>query len=195
MASKLPIAIALCALLLGCSTTGNETFKGTALPVSIAPNFTLTDDSGSQWTLADQRGKIVALFFGYTHCPDTCPLTLAKLTEAVRRQGPAASNFEIAFVTVDPARDTPAALHRYVAKFPAAHIVGLTGSPDRIAAVERAYRVWAQKIPGTHHGGSSYDDAHSSVTYIIDREGRSRVLHDDSDDVASFAADFRVLAQ
>lgn len=184
------MAGALCA----CTAGQSESFKGTALHGARAPDITLTDDTGSRWTLASQRGTAIALFFGYTHCLDTCPLTLAKLADAVRRQN-APAKFTIAFVTVDPRRDTPAVLHRYVRRFSGAHIVGLTGSGEQIAVVERSYGVWAQSIPGAHGRAGGYDEAHSSVTYLIDPNGRERVLHNDGDSAADFAADLGLLAQ
>lgn len=195
MASRLGLAIALSLAFSACASLQSEAFKGTVLTPSPAPDFTLTDDSGSPWTLSKQRGKTIALFFGYTHCPDTCPLTLTKLSHAAAQQGSRASDVVIALVTVDPQRDTPAVLKRYVEKFPGAAIVGLTGTAAQIAGVERSYHVWAQKIPGKHRGGAAYDDAHSSVTYLIDRNGRQRVLHNDDDALGDFADDIRLLVQ
>ena len=170
-------------------------FQGTALPVSQAPDFTLTSDSGGPWTLSAQHGETVALFFGYTHCPDTCPATLAKLAKAVDLQGANVSNAEIVFVTVDPQRDTPAAMKKYIAQFEGAKIIGLTGTTSQVGAVEHQYHVWAQRIPGNHSGKDDYDDAHSSVVYLIDRDGNQRVVHGDDDSLKSFAADVHTLVQ
>lgn len=183
--------------LTGCAgmQRANAHFEGTALPASPAPAITLTDDLGKSWSLADQRGSTVVLFFGYTHCADTCPLTLAKLTRAVAHQGTAAARTEIAFVTVDPQRDTPAVMHRYIARYSGARIAGLTGTPSQVEQVERAYHVWAQRIPGNHTGVDDYDDAHSAVVYMIDRDGNQRVMHSDDDPLQAFAADIRTLAR
>lgn len=195
MPARLTAAIALWVALAGCAAPRTESFKGTALPGSQAPEIALTDDAGARWTLGAQRGSVVALFFGYTHCLDTCPLTLAKLTAAAREQGERAPTILIAFVTVDPRRDTPVVLHRYVQRFSGAHIVALTGTQAQVQHVERDYHVWAQAIPGVHHGTNQYDEAHSSVTYLIDRDGRLRVVHGDDDDERDFAHDFAVLAR
>jgi protein SCO1/2 len=155
-----------------------------------APDFALTDHTGKSWNLAAQKGKTIALFFGYTHCPDTCPATLALLSRAVR-DAKADGKTQIAFVTVDPKRDTPATLAAYVKKFDGP-VVGLTGSRAQVEAVERSYHQWAQKIPGKH-GDDNYDDAHSSTIFLIDRSGNERVLHDPADTVDAVASDLREL--
>lgn len=170
-------------------------FQGAALSPSQAPNFTLTDDSNGPWTLADQHGKTVALFFGYTHCPDTCPATLAKLTKAVESLGSKAEKVEIAFVTVDPHRDTPSTMKKYIGQFSGAKIVGLTGTSAQVSRVEHDYHVWAQRIPGNHTGTDDYDDSHSAVVYLIDRDGNQRVVHGDDDSLKAFSSDIQTLVQ
>ncbi|MBV8343461.1 MAG: SCO family protein [Candidatus Eremiobacteraeota bacterium] len=147
-----------------------------------APNFTLQDDGAGPWTLADQRGKVVLLTFGFTHCADTCPAAVGKLALLTRALGARGRDAEIAFVTVDPARDTPSALHRFVTHFEpgSSRVVGLTGAPSAIASVENAYHVWSQRIA---HG----EFAHSSVIFLIDARGRIRGLRDESDSEASLA--------
>jgi protein SCO1/2 len=149
-----------------------------------APDFSLTDHNSATWSLSAQRGKTVALYFGFTHCPDTCPTTLAKLAKAIGNN----SNAEIAFVTVDPERDTPDVLRNYVKRFEGAPIVGLTGTPQQIADVERAYHVWSQKIPGKR-GSYDYDEAHISVVTFIDPSGRQRMIADQDDTVTTLASD------
>jgi protein SCO1 len=154
-----------------------------------APDFTLTNDAGQPWTLSAQRGHLVLVTFGFTHCTDTCPATLAKLAQLVETFGPQTRNAEIAFVTVDPQRDTPHVMHAFVGRFSSDRIVGLTGTPAQIAAVEKAYLVWAQKIPGSTHsekraGAYQYDEAHSAVIYFIDPNGALRALRDDDDSQA-----------
>lgn len=153
--------LALCALA-ACA-------RGTA-----APDFTLTDQQAQPWSLSAQH-RVTALFFGYSHCPDTCPTTLAKLSKALA----GIPNAQVAFVTVDPERDTPAVLKHYVTKFSGAPIVALTGSLGQIAATEAAYHVWSQKIPG-RRGKYDYDESHLSYVFLIDRNGYQRgILHDE----------------
>lgn len=156
-----------------------------------APAFTLTDDGGQPWSLAAQRGTPVVLTFGFTHCPDTCPATLAKLAR-LGSGSDAKAPLEIAFVTVDPQRDSVTAMHQFVGRFGegTVRVVGLTGTPDQIDAVERAYHVWAQRVPGRRRHGA-YDVAHSAVIYFIDRNGTTRSVHDDDDSDAVLAAALR----
>lgn len=180
------------ALLTGCAQAAAQHFTGVAVPPAPAPNFTLTSDVGRPWSLAAQRGKVIALFFGFTHCTDTCPDTLAKLTAVLRSDR--AGDAEIAFVTIDPQRDTPAAMHAYLRRFSGAKIVGLTGTPAQIANVEQAYHVWSKPLPDPH-GGANYDEAHSAFTFLIDRNGNWRVIHNDDDAQQDYAADVRVLLQ
>ncbi len=167
------LAISLALAFAGCAR-GNP-----------AADFTLQNDASVPWTLSAQHGKAVVLTFGYTHCADTCPLTLAKLTKAAQSLGPRSADVEIAFVTVDPRRDTPAALHAFLQKI-GGGIVGLTGTPQQIDAVERAYHVWAQRVPG-RRGSDDYDDAHASAIFFIDAHGNVKSLHDDSDSVDELA--------
>ena len=171
-------AVALALLGAGCSR------------YPAAPDFTLTDQHGAPWTLSAQHGKTVALYFGFTHCPDTCPLTLAKLAKAIGNGG----NAEIVFVTVDPDRDTPQVMNAYLTRFASAPIVGLTGTPKQIADVERSYHVWSQKIPGKR-GKYDYDEAHISIVTFIDRSGRQRSIADQDDSVATLASDVRSTMQ
>jgi protein SCO1 len=171
---RLLVALAFASALAGCAHQ------------KPATDFTLRDQNGAAWTLSAQRGKAIALTFGYTHCADTCPATLAKLARIASGLGPRANGFEVAFVTVDPQRDSPAVLRAYLARFGSDRLVGLTGSPSDVAAVERAYYVWAQQIPGKH-GGHDYDEAHSSAIYLIDANGAIRTLQGDDDSQATLA--------
>ncbi len=135
--------------------------------------FKLTDDLGKPVTGADYRGKVVLLYFGYTHCPDVCPLTLAQLHVVMQRLGPLADGARILFVSVDPARDTPAVLHAYVNAFDS-HAVGLTGEPRAIEALSKRYRSAFTREPGSADG--NYEVSHSSAIYVFDRDGKARLL-------------------
>ncbi len=136
-------------------------------------DFRLTDDNGKTVTGTDYRGRVVLLYFGYTHCPDVCPLTLAHLHVVMQRLGPLADGARILFVSVDPARDTPAVLHDYVRAFDK-RAVGLTGSPGAVEALVKRYRASFSREPGGKDG--NYEVSHSSAIYIFDRAGRARVL-------------------
>lgn len=139
-------------------------------PVAGA-NFSLRDPSGQVRTLADFRGKVVALFFGYTHCPDVCPTTLADMARLTAQLGDQADKLQVVFVTLDPERDTPEMLAQYV---PAFHpgFVGLYGDAQQTAQVAKDFAVVYQRRPA----GQDYTLDHSAGTYLIDPQGRVRLL-------------------
>jgi protein SCO1 len=170
------LASILCATLVAaCSGAGG------------APDFTLRDDGGHFWELSQQHGKAVLLTFGFTHCTDTCPATLAKLIRLISSLPGDAREVEIAFVTVDPARDTVPVMHRFVARFvqPGGVLVGLTGTPAQIERVKAAYQVWSQPVRRTRTG--DYDVAHTAVIFLIDPRGRIRAVRNDDDSARSLA--------
>ena len=136
--------------------------------------FSMTNDLGKPVTAADYRGKVVLLYFGYTHCPDVCPLTLVHLHTVLQKMGKAAGDVRVLFVTVDPARDTPAVLHQYVTAFDP-RIVGLTGTRDAIGQLAKRYRAFYK--PETPKGNNGdYDVTHSSAIYVFDRADHAKVL-------------------
>ena len=141
---------------------------GTVLASAIGGQFRLVDQNGKPFTEADLRGKWHLVFFGYTHCPDTCPTTLNELSLALDRLGKQRDDFAIVFITVDPERDTPAVLKSYVENFDGP-IVGLTGTPEEVAQAARDYRVYYAKYPRADGG---YDMDHSAVIYVMDPQGR-----------------------
>lgn len=137
-----------------------------------ATDFSLFDSGGKPRSLASYRGKLVVLFFGYTHCPDVCPTTLGDMATVLRQLGPRAQQVQVLFVTLDPARDTPQMLAQYV---PAFHpsFAGLTADEARIAATARAFRVVYRKNAGA---GSSYTLDHSAGSFVFDKTGHLRLL-------------------
>jgi protein SCO1 len=152
--------------------------------------FQLTDDEGKAVTAADYRGKVTLLYFGYTHCPDVCPLTMAHLHVVMQQLGKLADGVRILFVSVDPNRDTPAALHEYVTAFDP-HAVGLTGSPAEIEALTKRYRAAFTREPGKSDG--SYDVSHSSGIYVFDSHGKATVLATPDDSQDKLVHDLRLL--
>ena len=132
----------------------------------IGGPFALQTAGGKTVTDADFKGHPFLVYFGYTHCPDVCPSTLADIADALRKIPDAP--IRVLFVTVDPERDSPAAMSDYVSSFDS-RFVGLSGSPEQIAAAEKAYRVYARKGPPQSDGGYSMD--HSSVVYLMDKSG------------------------
>lgn len=136
-----------------------------------APDFTLTDQDGKPFKLSEQGGHLVVLFFGYTHCPDVCPTTLARLARAVHAPG-VYPDVLVAFITVDPERDSPPVLKRYVRLFDP-DFIGLTGSPAALEPVYSAYHTWRQAVP-VNHGKNDYSMAHGTTIYYIGRGGAIR---------------------
>jgi protein SCO1 len=174
-----------------CAHRAPQHFTGTVLPAKPAADFRLTDQNGRPFDLADQRGHAVILFFGYTHCPDVCPATMAQLARVFHTLTPAQrEHVRVAFVTVDPQRDTSAELKRYIDLFDPSFI-GLTGTPAQLAPVYDAYHVWHQRLRGTQATG--YLIAHGSSIYLIDPSGDLRVLHDWQDPASAIAADVKEL--
>ena len=144
-----------------------------------APDFTLTDQDGRPYTLSAHRGHAIALFFGYAHCPDVCPTTLSALARAKRKLGPAAAGFDVVLVTVDPARDTPGVLKRYVHLFDPT-FTGLTGTEKQLEPVYDAYHVY-HEIDAGKGSANGYVVAHSSAVQFISPDGRLRGTGDWSD--------------
>ena len=136
-------------------------------------DFHLVDDHGKNVTSQDYRGKVVLLYFGYTHCPDVCPLTLAQLHVVMQRLGPLADGARILFVSVDPARDTPEIMHAYVNAFDP-RAVGLSGTPREIEALSKRYRSAFTREPDRADG--QYEVSHSSAIYLFDGDGKARLL-------------------
>lgn len=177
--------VVLVAFLALAAIAGIAFYRYQANRPNLAPDFTLTDQAGRRFALSEQRGRAVALFFGYGHCPDICPTTLAALARARASLGSRAVDVEIAFVTVDPERDTPAVLGKYVALFDPS-IVALTGTPAQLDPVYKAYFVYheKQKPDGSANG---YAVSHSAAIYMIDRSGRLRTVGSWDDDYRSLA--------
>jgi protein SCO1/2 len=141
---------------------------GTMLASAIGGPFQLIDQNGKPFTEADLKGKWHLVFFGYTHCPDTCPTALNEISLAMDKIGKKRDEVDVVFITVDPERDTPEALKSYVQSFDAP-VVALSGSPDQVAQAAKAYRVYYAKHPRADGG---YDMDHSAVIYIMDPQGR-----------------------
>ncbi len=132
------------------------------------PEFHLADPSGKARTLADFRGKVKVVFFGYTHCPEVCPTTLADLTQAMRQLGPDAKDVQVIFITLDPERDTPEVLGKFVPSFDSSFL-GLSGDAEATAQAAQSFGVNYQKHAEKN---GSYTLDHSDGTYLIGRDGK-----------------------
>jgi protein SCO1 len=132
----------------------------------------LTDHNGRPRTLADFRGKVVTVFFGFTHCPDACPTTMVEMAGVMKELGPDADRLQVLFVTVDPERDTQKVLSQYVPSFHPSFL-GLYGDADATARAAKAFKIYYQKRPVE---GAGYSVDHSAGTFVLDREGRVRLF-------------------
>ena len=190
------------ALALGAALTAGGLLPGCK---DKAPSFKSTDITGADYgrsltldnastgkpvSLKDFRGKLVLLFFGFTHCPDVCPTTLLKAAKVKEQLGADAGKLQVLFVTVDPERDTAEVLSKYVPAFDPSFI-GLRGDPAEIAKAAREFKVFYQKVP--NRDGSSYNVDHTAASYILDTEGRLRLFVRHTQPVEEIAADLRQL--
>jgi protein SCO1/2 len=162
-------------LLAGCGEKKGRRrleFKSTDLTgASFAKDFALTDHTGKPRTMADFKGKVVVMFFGYTQCPDVCPTTMAEMTEVLKQLGPQADQVQVLFVTVDPERDTQQLLAQYVPAFDK-RFIGLYGTPEQTAAVAKEFKVMYNKVPAA----GSYTVDHTAASYVFDKDGKLRLL-------------------
>lgn len=168
--------LALALLAAGCDKLSSKpaAFQNTDLTgLDYAKGFSLTDHTGKPRTLADFRGKLVVLFFGYTQCPDVCPTTMAEMAAVLKELGPAADEVQVLFVTLDPERDTQELLASYVPAFDA-RFLGLRGTPEQTAQTAKEFKVFVSKVPGKAPG--SYTVDHTAGSYVFDKEGRVRLF-------------------
>lgn len=176
------------AVLAGCSPSSPHWHATDITGVMPRLDFTMTRArDAATVTAADYRGYVTLLYFGYTHCPDICPATLANLAGVLDKLGPDANKVRILFVTVDPNRDTLPALHQFAAAF-APQVVGLRGTPNEIATLARRYRV-AYSVKTT----PNYEVTHSSAVFFFDKTGRARLVTLSTDDTAGLADDVKRL--
>lgn len=180
--------VVLMLILSACQpSTQNNQFVATDITgADFAQTLNLTDHTGQQRTLVDFNGKVVALFFGYTHCPDVCPTTMVDLKQAMKLLGARADEFQVLFVTLDPERDTQAVLAQYVPEFDA-RFIGLSGTKEEIATVAKDFKIFAAKVENS--GKSGYTIDHSAGIYIFDKTGKIRLYIDYGAKPADIAAD------
>lgn len=163
-------------LAAGCDKLSSRppTFQNTDLTgLDYAKAFSLTDHTGKPRTLADFRGKLVVLFFGYTQCPDVCPTTMAEMAAVMKELGPSSKDVQVLFVTLDPERDTQEVLAHYV---PAFHpsFIGLRGTLEQTAQTAKEFKVFVSKVPGST--ADNYTVDHTAGSYVFDKEGKLRLF-------------------
>ena len=182
-------SITTCSLALGAACDSGPQFKST--DITGAPyghSLELTDHTGKPRRLEDFRGKAVVLFFGFTHCPDVCPTTLADIAQAVKSLGPDAERVQVLMVSVDPERDTPEALAKYVTAFDP-RFLGLRGDLPATKRAAGEFKIYFEK----RKSGDSYTVDHSGQSYVIDPQGRLRLLVRHDRIAQDLAADLRAL--
>jgi protein SCO1/2 len=190
---RIPFVLLLVAVLSACapSAPSQSPFQGTDISgVDWGKDFNLVDHHGQRRTLADFHGKVVALFFGYTHCPDVCPTTLGELALTLKKLGKDAEKVQVLFVTLDPARDTPAVLAQYVPSFNPAFI-GLTGSEAEVGQTAKTFKVFYQRQESSSKAGYFLD--HSANTFVFDPQGRLRLMYGFGVGVEPILHDFKQL--
>lgn len=193
MQQRAPIILLVCALALSLFAGGllwrMSDEGGATVPAAgaVGGPFALIDQNGALKTDRDYRGHWVLLYFGYTYCPDVCPTTLALMANVLDRLGSQSAHIVPIFITIDPERDTPMVLKKYLAAF-GPRFVGLTDKPATIAKVAHAYRVYYAKhnLPG-----GTYSVDHSSVIYLLDPNGKFVKAYDDQAPPQAIADDLK----
>jgi protein SCO1/2 len=181
----------VCALAVGSleAHADSPTLKaGSFDPPRPAPQISLGASNGGSLTLEQYRGKVVVLAFGFTSCPDVCPVTLATLADARRKLGSEAERVQVVYVTVDPERDDAKRMKEYLATFDST-FAGGTGTAEQLSAVRTEYGILAQKKAAA----AGYTVAHSSFTYLIDRDGLLRALMPYGRSSEDYVHDLRIL--
>lgn len=167
---RFSLALALAAVLAGCDS--KPAFKSVDITgAEYGKALELTDHTGKPRRLEDFRGKAVVLFFGFTHCPDICPTTMLDVAGAVKELGPLGERVQVLFVTVDPERDTAEALGKYVTAFDP-RFLGLRGDLPATQRVAKEFKIYFEK----RKTGASYSVDHSGQSYVLDPQGRLRLL-------------------
>jgi protein SCO1/2 len=194
VARLLPAAVL--AVLLGLATfVAGLGLRRTAPPGNVAPAasiggpFRLTSHTGAPFESASLSGTPYAIFFGFTHCPDVCPTALFEMSQALGALGPDAGRLRMLFVTVDPERDTPEQLASYLSSFDP-RILGLTGTPEEVAGIVRAYRVFARKVP---REGGGYTMDHTALILLMDAAGGLRSTLSPQEDAGARLSKLRAL--
>jgi protein SCO1/2 len=197
-------ALALLTMIGACDRGATPGTSGSSGPAASAVSFHNVDITGAEYarvlqladqdgrvrTLADFKGKVVVVFFGFTQCPDVCPTTLAELAQIKRALGPDGERLQGVFVTVDPERDTPDLLKAYVTTFDPS-FVGLRGDEAQTAATAKEFKVYFAKVPGKSPGSYSID--HTAGSYVFDPQGRVRLFVRHGTGAEALTADLRKL--
>lgn len=180
------VLLGMVAVFLLLGPTKPYTYQGSLIdPPAEAPKFELSDVDGQRFRLGDLNGQVVIIFFGYTSCPDVCPVTLTDFLRIRSKLGNQAEKVSFVFVTVDPERDTPERMKKYLTNFDPA-IIGLTGERSELESVWSSYGVYEAKVDGS--SGGNYLVDHSSRIYVIDEAGNLKLTY-------LFGTEYQVIAE
>lgn len=191
------LAALFCVALAGCDKLGLSSsapalaFRGADITgADYARTLALPDVSGQQRTLADFKGKVTVVFFGYTQCPDVCPTTMAELAQVKKSLGADGDKLQGVFVTIDPERDTPEILKSYMASFDPS-FVALRGTVEQTQAAAKEFKVFFAKVPGKVEG--SYTMDHTAGAFVLDGKGNARLFERYGGGAEALAADIKAL--
>lgn len=187
IAATLPLA------LIGCTSKAAEPlpFEGSDISgTQLGKDLSMPDTNGVLRTLADFKGKVLMVFFGYTQCPDVCPTAMIQASQALELLGEQASKVQVIMISVDPARDTPEILDAYVQVFDPSFI-GLTGTPEQLDKTARSFKAFYAKEPGPTP--DQYAMNHSAAFYLLDQDGDARALLGPSLTPEDMAHDIKLL--
>lgn len=176
-------------LIIGCGKQSTDEFYGSDITAAnLNSSFSLTNHHGERVSLDAYKGMVIAIFFGFTNCPDICPTSLQELKYVKKELGNLSSNFQVLFISLDPERDTQEKLKLFIPSFDPTFI-GLIGSNEEIAKIANQYKVFYQKV----EQGNSYTIDHSSGIYLLDHKGKIRVRHPYGSSVEEIISDIKKL--
>ncbi|WP_354357999.1 SCO family protein [Variovorax boronicumulans] len=187
------VTVGAAALGVGLSACGEKKQSFTAVDITgadYAKDFSLKDADGKVRTMADFKGKVVVLFFGYAQCPDVCPTTMTEMAQVKQQLGKDADKLQVLFVTVDPARDTPEVMKAYMGAFDP-NFVALIPTPDELVATAKDFKVYYKKVEGKTP--TSYSMDHSAASFVYDTQGRLRLYARYGAGVPSMVSDVKAL--
>ena len=174
LAAALCVALSACDKLASTASAPNAAFRGADITgADYGRTLALPDASGQPRTLADFKGKVTVVFFGYTQCPDVCPTTMAELAQVKKALGADGDKLQGVFVTIDPERDTPEVLKAYMASFDPSFIA-LRGTLEQTQAAAKEFKVFYAKVPGKVEG--SYTMDHTAGAFVLDGKGNARLF-------------------
>ena len=188
---KIALLFLIFICLVSCQKTHDESFAGTDISsVHMDTSFKLRDFNGRTRTLEDFKGKVVVLFFGFTHCPDICPTTMTDLKKTMNLLKDKASGVQVIFITLDPARDTEDVLKKFIPTFNSSFL-GLTGSESEIDKVTTQFKIFYKKVNDGSKAGYTID--HSAGLYVIDKNGSVKLHISNGEKPEDIASDLKKL--